>query len=118
MVLKADLKSLFVFMVILVFSASVSSGGYAQEDPNAQYILIQSGELAAQTREIEVPVEVGAQKLQFNLQCASGLDWTIITPSDRPLSLDMPNLVFFNDKAATNENPPFLLDAPRPRVPR
>src|SRR5262249_26323247 len=114
MVLNADLKSLFVFMVILVCSASVSSGGYAQEDPNAQYILIQSGELAAQTREIEVPVEVGAQKLQFNLQCASGLDWTIITPSDRPLSLDMPNLAITNAKEGANEKRSILMWDPRP----
>src|SRR5262245_52986501 len=96
MILKADLKSLFVFAAPLVclaylssgVSARVASGAAAQDDPNAQYILIQSGELSRETREIEVPVEVGVWKLQFNLQSTGDLDWTIITPSDRPISTD------------------------------
>ncbi|MGH9940055.1 MAG: hypothetical protein ACREAM_27770 [Blastocatellia bacterium] len=118
MFLNADLKSFFVFAVIVVCSASTSpeayaqgsSGVSAQEDPNAQYILIQSGELAAQTREIEIPVEVGVWKLQFNLQFAGDVNWTVITPSDRPLPLDMPNLSITN----TKERRSILLWDPRP----
>ena len=66
--LKAGLKSLLIFAAVTAGSALMSSFAGAQDDPNAQYVLIQSGELAAQVREIEAPVEVGVWKLQFNLQ--------------------------------------------------
>jgi hypothetical protein len=67
MFLKADLKSLLVIASLLACPASISpfssamasSFGSAQDDPNAQYILIQSGELGAGAGDIEVPVEVG-----------------------------------------------------------
>ena len=118
MFLNTYLKSLFVFAAIMVCSASGSPGAYAQsspgasaqEDPNAQYILIQSGELVTQTREIEIPVEVGVWKLQFNLQYAGDVNWTVITPSDRPLPLDMPNLAITNSK----ERRSILMWDPRP----
>ena len=77
--LKAGLKSLLIFATVTVCSAFMSSAARAQDDPNAQYILIQSGELAAQVREVEVPVEVGVWKLQFNLQSTGDVNWTIIT---------------------------------------
>lgn len=111
---KAGLKSLLVFTAIAVWSAFMSSVACAQDDPNAQYVLIQSGELAAQVREIEAPVEVGVWKLQFNLQYAGGLDWTIITPSGRPLALDMPNLAITKSKEGAQERRSILLWDPRP----
>jgi len=122
MILKADLKSLFVFAAPLVclaylssgVSARVASGAAAQDDPNAQYILIQSGELTRETREIEVPVEVGVWKLQFNLQSTGDLDWTIITPSNRPISTDMPNLTITNSREGATEKRSFLIWDPRP----
>ena len=122
MFLKADLKSLFVFAAPLVClayissgaSARASSGASAQDDPNSQYILIQSSELTRETREIEVPVEVGVWKLQFNLQSTGGLDWTIITPSDRPLSTDMPNLTITNTREGATERRSILIWDPRP----
>ncbi|MGH9766857.1 MAG: hypothetical protein ACREAB_05415 [Blastocatellia bacterium] len=114
MFLKADPKSLLVFAVILVCSAFMPSGADAQGDPNAQYILVRSGELAARSREIEVPVEAGVLKLQFNLQSTGDVNWTIITPSDRPLPLDMPNLAISNTKEGTTENRSILMWDPRP----
>ena len=122
MFLKADLKSLFVFaapLVCLAFISSISfartaSGAAAQDDPNAQYILIQSGELARDPREIEVPVEVGVWKLQFNLQSTGDLDWTIVTPSDRLLSTDMPNLTITNTKEGATAKRSILIWDPRP----
>ncbi len=106
--------SFLVFGLILFCSAFAPSIARAQDDPNAQYILIQSGELAAQTREIEVPVEVGVLKLQFSLQFTGDLDWTIITPSDRPLPLDMPNLAIANVSEETRERRSILMWDPRP----
>jgi hypothetical protein len=112
--LKAGLKSLIVFALITVCSAFMSSDARAQDDPNAQFVLIQSGELAAQVREIEAPVEVGVWKLQFNLQFAGDLDWTIITPSGRPLALNMPNLAITSAKEGAQEKRSILLWDPRP----
>src|SRR5215510_10604454 len=111
--LKAGLKSLLIFAAVTVCSAFMSSAVCAQDDPNAQYILIQSGELAAQVREIEVPVEVGVWKLQFNLQSTGGVNWAIITPSDRPLAPDMPNLAITNNKEDAVERRSILLWDPR-----
>jgi hypothetical protein len=112
--LNAGLKSFPVFAAIMVCSAFMSSVACAQDDPNAQYILIQSGELAGQDREIEVPVEVGVWKLQFNLQFTADVKWTIITPSDRPLAQDMPNLSFTSAKEGATEKRSILLWDPRP----
>jgi hypothetical protein len=115
MVLKTDPKSLLIFALILGFSPLVcpmwgSSVARAQGDPNLQYILIQSGELAGQGREIEVPVEVGVYKLQFNLQYTGDVNWTIITPSERPLQPGMPNLTITDIR----ENRSILMWDPRP----
>jgi len=122
MFLKADLKSLFVFAAPLVCLAFISSGAPArassgvpaQDDPNSQYILIQSSELTRETREIDVPVEVGVWKLQFNLQGAGGVDWTIITPSGRPLPTDMPNLTITNTREGATDKRSILIWDPRP----
>jgi hypothetical protein len=112
--LKACLKSLLVFAAITICSVFLSSVVLAQDDPNAQYILIQSGELAGQVREIEVPVEVGVWKLQFNLQFTGDVNWTIITPSNRPLAQDMPNLAISSGKEGDTEKRSTLLWDPRP----
>jgi hypothetical protein len=112
--LKAGLKSLPVFALVAVCSAFVSSSAHAQDDPNAQYVLIQSGELTAQVREIEAPVEVGVWKLQFNLQYAGDLDWTIISPSGRPLDMNMPNLAITSAKEGAQERRSILMWDPRP----
>jgi hypothetical protein len=112
--LKAGLKPLLVFAVITIGSAFMSSAACAQDDPNAQYILIQSDELAGQVREIEVPVEVGVWKLQFNLQFTGDVSWTIVTPSDRPLAQDMPNLAISSGKEGATEKRSILLWDPRP----
>src|SRR5262245_47365606 len=112
--LKAGLKSLLVFAAVTVCSASMSSAACHQADQNAQYILMQSGELATQVREVEVPVEVGVWKLQFNLLSTPGVNWTIITPSDRPLAMNMPNLAVSNTKEGAAEKRSILLWDPRP----
>jgi hypothetical protein len=112
--LKEGLKSLLYFAAITACSAFISSVACAQDDPNAQYILIQSGELAAQVREIEVPVEVGVWKLQFNLQSTGDVNWAIITPSDRPLASNMPNLAITNTKEGATDKRSILLWDPRP----
>src|SRR5262245_14353625 len=96
--LKAGLKSLLLFAAATVCSAFSASAACGQACPNAQYMLVQSGEPAAQVREVEVPVEGGVWKLQFNLLSTGGVNWTIITPSDRPLATDMPNLAISNTK--------------------
>ena len=92
----------------------MSSAARAQDDPNAQYIMIQSGEIAAQVREVEVPVEVGVWKLQFNLQSTGDVNWTIITPSDRPLATDLPNLTISNTKEGGTDKRSILLWDTRP----
>src|SRR5262245_56159837 len=101
--LKAGLKSLFVFAAILGCSAVASSVACAQDDPNAQYILIQSGKLAGEVREIEVTVEVGVWKLHFNLQSTGDVNCTIITPSNRPLAQNMPNLAITDTREGATE---------------
>lgn len=84
---------------MLLIGASLGFGNAAaraQEDPNAQYIVLQVGEISAGEqaafREIEVPVEVGVLRLHFNLQAGGDLQWTIITPAGKPLVLTDPNI--------------------------
>jgi hypothetical protein len=108
--LKAVLKFSFVCALILICALSTSSSLSAQDDPNSQYILVQSGELSSETREIEVPVEVGVLRLQFNLQHSGDVNWTIISPSDRPLDTSQPNLTISD----TKEKRSILMWDPRP----
>jgi hypothetical protein len=110
MFLKAVPKSLLVSALIFVGALSTSSTTPAQDDPNAQYILVQSGELSSEVREIEVPVEVGVLRLQFNLQFTGDINWTVITPSDRPLDPGQPNLAISN----ANDKRSILMWDPRP----
>jgi hypothetical protein len=112
--LKAGLKSLPIFASITVCWAFMSSAACAQDDPNAQYIMIQSGALAGKVREIEVPVEVGVWKLQFNLQTTGDVNWMIVTPSDRPLDKSMPNHAISSSKEGGTVKRSILLWDPRP----
>jgi hypothetical protein len=112
--LKEGMKSLSVFASISVCWAFMSSAAWAQDDPNAQYIMIQSGSLAGQVREIEIPVEVGVWKLQFNFQTTGDVTWTIVTPSDRPLDMGMPNLTVTSSKEGATTRRSILLWDPRP----
>ncbi|MFN0085596.1 MAG: hypothetical protein ACKVX9_09430 [Blastocatellia bacterium] len=93
MVFKAVLSLLLAAGGGIVWG--LASAG-AQEDPNAQYIVLQSGELSsagqAAAREIEVPVEVGALRLHFNLQAGGDLQWALVTPAGKPMALTDPNI--------------------------
>jgi hypothetical protein len=85
-------KFRLVFGILVLIVCAAASDGVAQEDPNAQYLLLQAGELQTGEREIEAPVEVNVFRLQFNLQADRGVQWTIITPAGRPLRLSDPNV--------------------------
>src|SRR5262249_58457482 len=89
MTIKAVPKLIFAFSLILFFSCTLFPTMYAQDDPNAQYIVLQSGELRSESREVEVPLEVGLWKLHLNLQSdsqvGSDINWTVVTPSGKPL---------------------------------
>lgn len=87
---QAVLRFLLVGISVLLGAGTDTSA--AQEDPNAQYITLRAGALAAETREIEVPVEVGALRVFFNLQLGDGVNWTILTPAGGPLVLSEPNV--------------------------
>jgi hypothetical protein len=80
----------FGFLVLLL--CVLAGSGAAQDDPNAQYILLQTGELRAGEREIDAPVEVGVLRLHFTLQAEPGIRWTVITPSGKPMTLTDPNV--------------------------
>src|SRR5262245_40911978 len=111
---KAGLKSLPILAAITVCSALAAGVACAQDDPNAQYIAIQSGKLASQVRDIEVPVEVGVWKVQFNLQTTPEVKWTIVTPSNRPLDQGMPNLAITGGKEGETDKRSVLMWDPRP----
>src|SRR5262245_33006063 len=96
MMIKAVPKLTFAVTIVLFFSYMLFEHAYGQDDPNAQYIILQSDELQSGSREIEVPVEVGVWKLQFNvrsgLQAGNEFNWTIVTPAGKPLVLTEPNV--------------------------
>ncbi|MFN8004860.1 MAG: hypothetical protein U0X75_28050 [Acidobacteriota bacterium] len=81
---KAILQFFLVSLLLGACAFSLAPASIAQEDPNAQYIALVSGELAGQPREIEVPIEVGALRVFFNLQTAPGTTWMILTPTGLP----------------------------------
>ncbi len=89
---KAILQFFLVSLLLGACAFSLAPASIAQEDPNAQYIALVSGELAGQPREIEVPIEVGALRVFFNLQTAPGTTWMILTPTGLPLALNEPNI--------------------------
>lgn len=75
----------------VVFFGGVGVGG-AQEDPNAQHILLVSGALAGEPREFDVPVESKVIRLQFTVQLDGETIMTVLGPSGRPFDLSAPNV--------------------------
>jgi hypothetical protein len=65
----------------------------AQEDANAQYIVLLSGKLSeGETRDIEVPVEVGVLRLFFNLRWGDNVKMEVVSPVGRSVSLNEANI--------------------------
>ncbi len=64
----------------------------AQEDPNSQYIIITSGAISSDPREVDVPVEVGVLRLQFSVQFSGTLNLSIVTPLGNQIALTEPNI--------------------------
>ena len=82
----------------------------AQEDPNAQYLAIVTDQLSGQPREIALPVEVGALRLQFVLTYSGEVKMTPLNSLGNPVALSDPNI-------AVTEGPgrrSILLWDPRP----
>ncbi len=73
---------------------------FGQEDPNAQYVVLQSGTLAEEPIEIDVPVEAGVLRLQFSVKYTDRLEMTVINPIGRPLVLSEPNIVVTEQREA------------------
>ncbi|MDQ3012066.1 MAG: hypothetical protein M3X11_15330, partial [Acidobacteriota bacterium] len=99
--LKAFLKSLFAALLclfaFLAFAFLATSPARGQEDPNAQYITILSGKLlgqgaAGETRDVEVPVEVGVLRLFLNLRWSGDIKMEVISPIGRPIALSEANI--------------------------
>jgi hypothetical protein len=92
----AVLKSIGHFLIFLgaLFSPviTLTSTAIGQEDPNAQYVSIVSGDLSNEPREIDIPVEVGVLRLQFSVQHSDRLNLTVVTPAGKPLDLDESNI--------------------------
>ncbi|HKX33576.1 MAG TPA: hypothetical protein VJ302_38210 [Blastocatellia bacterium] len=84
----------------------------AQEDPNAQYIIIRSGALSAQPLEIEMPIEVSVLKLQLAIEFKGDLTLSVITPFGKPLDLNDQSIHLFEAK----EKRTVLIWDPRPGV--
>ncbi|MBO0720036.1 MAG: hypothetical protein J2P41_04400 [Blastocatellia bacterium] len=74
------------------FANRVVSETGEQEDPNAQYVVIVSGDLSNKPREIEIPVEAGVLRLQFSVQYSDHLDLNIMSPVGKPLDLSESNI--------------------------
>lgn len=96
--------------LLLLSGVAAEALAAAQEDANAQHIILQSGALVAETRAIEVPIEVGALRVFFNLQLGAGVNWTILTPAGRPLVLSEPNISL----TETNDKRTVAMWDPRP----
>lgn len=83
------------FLSILLFGLStiiLSGAVLAQEDPNAQYVVLRSGMLSGGAVDIDVPVESGVLRLQFAVQFNGNLDLQLITPMGTALDLREPHL--------------------------
>jgi hypothetical protein len=64
----------------------------AQDDTNAQYITLLSGKLSGETRDIEVPVEVGVLRLFFNVRWNGDIKMEVVSPIGRPIALNEANI--------------------------
>jgi hypothetical protein len=65
----------------------------AEDDPNAQNIVIVNAELAGGSREVSVPLEAGGIRLEFILDAGEGIRLTLFNPLGRLHPLDEPNIV-------------------------
>ncbi len=90
--LKAMLKSSLTALLVACFATLTVSTARAQEDVNAQYILLLSGKLSGEARDIELPVEVTMFRLFVNLRAANDVKLELLSPSGRPLALNEPNI--------------------------
>jgi len=87
-ILKISLTVLLICFSVLLADWPAS----AQEDTNAQYITLLSGKLSGETRDIEVPVEVGVLRLFFSVRAGASVKMEVITPIGRPLALGEANV--------------------------
>jgi hypothetical protein len=114
MINPAALKTILFSLAICVWLSSFGSQAYAQNDANAQYILLEKNGVSEGSREIEAAVEVGVWKLQFNLMIdgpkAESLQWQILSPSGAPLKLTDPNIAVTESR----ESRQILIWDPRP----
>src|SRR5262245_41955761 len=83
-----------VIGLVLSFSSAVN----AQEDPNAQYVVIRSGMLSTQPVEIEVPLEISVLRLQLSIEFKGDLKLSVITPFGKSLNLNDPNINLFETR--------------------
>lgn len=92
---KAILNVVF-FASLLLFSAllrvPMTSAQGLPEDPNGQYIAMLSGKLSGETREIDVPVEVGVLRVFFSARLSGDIKMEVISPIGRPIALTEPNI--------------------------
>jgi hypothetical protein len=86
------MKSIYFLAIILIFVGANETAASAQGDMSTQYIALLSGTLSSEVRDIDVPVETGVLRLQFNFQFSGELDLKVITPLGMPLNLNEPNI--------------------------
>lgn len=96
--LRTVLLSIFVFGLLLCSAFSTNSLRAAgsttiQEDPNQQYITLLSGNLSGETRDIEVPIEVGVLRIFFSVRSTENSEFELISPTGRAVPLDEPNIL-------------------------
>lgn len=85
-----SIQNLFILLLLMV---SLVNHALGQDDPNAQYIILQSGMLNDQPVELDVPVESGVLKLQFSVRFSDQLEMAVLNPLGRPLVLSEPNII-------------------------
>ncbi len=86
------MKFIFSILLLYFFLIPAAMQVSAQDDPNAQFVLVKAGNLSAQPIDIEVPVESGVLRLQFSVQFSGRLNLQIITPLGAQLNLDEPHI--------------------------
>src|SRR5262245_61580645 len=92
------MKSIYLLPLLLIFALVNETSAGAQGDPNSQFIVFLSGSLASNFREIDVPVETGVLRLQFNVKFSGELELKVITPLGNPLNLSEPNVSVTDSK--------------------
>ncbi|MCI0659578.1 MAG: hypothetical protein L0220_00740 [Acidobacteria bacterium] len=92
------MKSIYLLPLFLIFAFANETTVGAQGDSNTQFLALLSGRLASNVREIDVPVETGVLRLQFNVKFSGELDLKVITPLGNPLNLSEPNIIVMDSK--------------------